>query len=359
MPEQQGDKSQEPTPHRREKAREEGHIPQSHDLASAVVLLAGTLGLIVAGGQLITLLAQYSRQQWEGAAWLTLDVDRVAAHWQGVLNLLGAGLLPILGLVLLAAIAIHLAQSGFLFLPAKVLPDPGRISPLRGLQRIFSMANLVRLVLGLLKLLVIAGVAVWALWAQKERILGLALLDEFQIAAYLGELVPLTILKIGGALLVLALADYGYQYWKHEQDLKMTPQEVREELRNLEGDPQIAARRKVVQRQLALSRLSQAVPKADVVVTNPTELAVAIQYEPESMDVPIVVAKGAGVVAERIRRLALEHGVPVVERKELAQALFRDVEINHPIPQDKYAAVAEVLAYVYHLKGKTLPSARR
>jgi len=132
----------------------------------------------------------------------------------------------------------------------------------------------------------------------------------------------------------------------------MTPQEFREEMRNLEGDPQIAARRKVVQRQLMLNRVNQAVPKADVVVTNPTELAVALQYIPEKMAAPIVVAKGAGLVAQRIRRLAEQHGVPVIEKKPLAQALYRTVEVNQPIPQELYAAVAEVLAYVYHLKGK-------
>jgi flagellar biosynthetic protein FlhB len=127
-------------------------------------------------------------------------------------------------------------------------------------------------------------------------------------------------------------------------------------MKNLEGDPQIVARRRAVQRQLVLNRLSSAVPKADVVITNPTELAVAIQYEPLSMAAPIVVAKGAGFMAERIRKLALEHGIPIVEKKPLAQALYRDVEVNQPIPHDKYAAVAEVLAYVYQLQGKQIPT---
>ena len=133
-------------------------------------------------------------------------------------------------------------------------------------------------------------------------------------------------------------------------------QEMREEMKHLEGDPQIVARRRVVQRQLVLNRLSQMVPKADVVITNPTELAVAIQYEPESMAAPIVVAKGAGLIARRIRQLALEHGIPVVEKKPLAQALYREVEVSQPIPHDKYAAVAEVLAYVYQLQGKKIPA---
>jgi flagellar biosynthetic protein FlhB len=177
-----------------------------------------------------------------------------------------------------------------------------------------------------------------------------------EAALFLTQTLFWTTMKVAIALLVLAILDYGFQRWKFEQDLRMTPQEVREEMKNLEGDPQVAARRRQVQRQLAQSRVSAAVPKADVVITNPTELAVAIQYDPEEMAAPIVVAKGAGAVAQRIRKLALEHNVPIVEKKPLAQALYKEVDIGHPIPHDKYAAVAEVLAYVYQLKGKTIPT---
>ena len=137
----------------------------------------------------------------------------------------------------------------------------------------------------------------------------------------------------------------------------MTHQEIREEMKNLQGDPQIIARRRSVQRQMALNRIGDKVPTADVVVTNPTELAVAIRYDPAEMAAPVVVAKGAGVLAQRIRRLALEHGVPIVERKPLAQLLYKQVEVNQPIPDESYAAVAEVLAYVYQLKGKKVPGA--
>ena len=164
-----------------------------------------------------------------------------------------------------------------------------------------------------------------------------------------------TCLKIGIALLILAIFDYGYQRWKHEQDLRMTTQEVREEFKMLQGDPHIIARRRQVQRQLVMNRLKSSVPKADVVVTNPTELAVAIQYDPDTMEAPIVVAKGAGVLAQQIRRLALEHNIPILERKPLAQALYKHVDVNKPIPADQYAAVAEILRYVYQLQGKTLP----
>ncbi len=355
MPEQHGDKSQEPTPHRRQKAREEGHVAKSQDLGSAVLLLMGMLILLMLGGALIDCLGRYTVRQLGGGAPLAADLDSLVVEWNVTLLGLARYLLPVLGLTMLTAIAVNLAQVGFLFVPAKVSPDVSRLSLIRGFGRLFSLANAARLGFGLFKILVIGAVAFVSLYNERDTILGLTALSVPEIAAYLLEILVWTTIKVGMALLVLALLDYAFQRWKHEQDLRMTPQEVREEMKNLEGDPQIIARRRAVQRQLVLNRLSAAVPKADVVITNPAELAVAVQYEPESMAAPIVVAKGAGLMAQRIRRLALEHGIPVVEKKPLAQALYREVEINQPIPHGKYAAVAEVLAYVYQLKGKQIP----
>jgi len=356
MPDQQGDKSQEPTPHRRQKAREEGHVARSQDLGSAVLLLVGILVLLMAGKKLIDFLEWYTTRRLGGEASLVADVDSVMVVWNTTVTGLAKCLLPIFGLIMLTAIAVNLAQVGFLFLPTKLSPDVSRLSLLKGFGRLFSIASAARFLFGLFKIVVIAAVAFVSLYGERETILGLSALSVPAIGVYLLEILMWTTIKVGVALLVLAILDYGFQRWKHEQDLKMTPQEVREEMKNLEGDPQIIARRRVVQRQLALNRLSQAVPQADVVITNPTELAVAVQYEPETMAAPIVVAKGAGVIAQRIRRLALEHGIPIVEKKPLAQALYREVDVNRPIPHDKYAAVAEVLAYVYQLQGKKIPT---
>jgi flagellar biosynthetic protein FlhB len=150
----------------------------------------------------------------------------------------------------------------------------------------------------------------------------------------------------------LAILDYGYQRWKHEQDLKMTPQEAREEMRNLQGDPQVIARRRGVRRQLALNRLPLSLPDADVVITHPTEPAVALRYDAASMAAPVVVAKGAGVIAARIRQLALEGGVPIIEKAAIAEALYKHVDLNRSVPDKLYGGVAEVLAYVYQLKSK-------
>jgi flagellar biosynthetic protein FlhB len=359
MPEQQGEKSQEPTQHRRQQAREEGSVAKSQDLGSAVLLLVGVVAVLTLGDSAASYMARLMASRLGGPAWLRADVPFVVFEWNGLMFDLARHLLPVLGLMVLAAIVVNLGQVGFVFLPEKLAPDLTRLDPLQGLQRMFSMTNVARLAFGLFKLAVVGGVAALVLYQERDVILSLAEKSLPAIAVYLSEVLLWTTIKIGAALLILALLDYGFQWWKHEQDLKMTPQEVREEMRNLEGDPQVISRRKAVQRQLAMRRLSDAVPKADVVVTNPTELAVAIQYDPETMAAPIVVAKGAGVLASRIRRLALEHGIPVVERKPLAQALYREVEISQPVPQDKFAAVAEVLAYVYHLKGKKLPTGKQ
>jgi flagellar biosynthetic protein FlhB len=359
MAEYDGDKTQEATPHRRQQAREQGHVAKSQDLASAAVLVLALAALWMMGGSLVDYLGRYSRQQLGGAAWLATDTQSAVYHWNETAWGLARFLLPIFGLIMLAGVAANFFQVGFLFLPGKLAPDLARLDPLRGLQRLFSLANIVRLGFGLFKILVIAAVAALSLYGERDRVLGLTSMAVPEMALYLVQILFWTAMKIGLALLVLAVLDYGFQRWKYEQDLRMTPQEVREEMKNLEGNPQITARRRQVQRQLALHRLATAVPKADVVITNPTELAVAIQYEPQTMAAPIVVAKGAGVLAQRIRRLALENGIPIVEKKPLAQALYRDVDIDRPIPADKYAAVAEVLAYVYQLKGKKIPTPER
>ncbi len=359
MPEQHGDKSQEPTPHRRQKAREQGQVAKSQDLSSAALLLLALLCLVLAGGGVVGFLEACSRYHLGGEAWLSADVNFVVARWNETLGGLAKVLLPIFGLLFFGAIAVNLLQIGFLFLPEKLTPDISRLSPLKGLQRLFSLVNAVKLGFGIFKIAIIASVAGVSLYYQVDEILNMANADVREIGAYMLGILFRTAMTIAVALLILALLDYGFQRWKFEQDIKMTPQEIREEMKHLEGSPEVIARRRQVQRQLALDRLGDAVPKADVVVTNPTELAVAIQYDPDKMAAPIVVAKGAGVIAQRIRRLALENGIPIVEKKPLARALYRDVEINHPVPEDKYAAVAELLAYVYQLQGKQIPSPQK
>jgi len=277
------------------------------------------------------------------------------AEWLRIAYGLALVLVPILGLMMLGGVISSIFQVGLLWLPDRLAPDISRISPLAGLKRIFSLSGTARLGFGLVKVLTVSGVATAVIYMRWDEVLRASGLETPQLAKFLVSISTSTVLWIGLALLILAILDYGVQRWKYEQDLKMTHQEVREEMKNLQGDPQIIARRRAIQRQLMLNRISTSVPKADVVITNPTELSVAVQYDPKEMAAPVVVAKGAGVLAQRIRRLALENNIPIVERKPLAQLLYKDVDVGKPIPTDSYAAVAEVLAYVYQLQGKKLP----
>ncbi len=357
MPSPEGDKSQEPTPHRRQQAREEGQVAKSQDLSSAVLLLLGLMVLMALGGGLIDFLGMLTQRQLGTVQHLNIDAEGAVDMLNNVMAPLGWRMLPIMAAMLFVAVAANVLQVGFLFLPSKLAMDITRLDPIKGAGRLFSLRNVVRLLFGIFKIAVIAAVALASLYAERDAILGLTSLAVPQATYFLVHILLWTSIKIGGALLILALIDFAFQKWKHEQDLRMTPQEVHEEMKNLEGNPLVLSRRRQVQRELAKQRLEGAVPKADVVVTNPTELAVAIQYEPATMAAPIVVAKGAGVLAQRIRQLAIEKGIPIVERKPLAQALYREVEVNKPVPEDKYAAVAEVLAYVYQLKGKRIPGA--
>jgi len=353
-----GDKTHEATPYRRQKAREEGQVVRSQDLASAGLLVAALLVLSYFGGSLATFLGSLASDYLGGEAWLSMDQATFVAETVQLAWRLGLVLVPVLGLLALAAVISQMGQFGFVYVPQKLALDWQRLNPLSNGQRIFSMSNWVHMGFALLKVLLILVVAGWSLWAERERMLNLSEQSPGEIGVYLLQVMLWTSLKIGGALATLAVFDYGYQFWKHEQDLRMTTQEMKEEAKTQQGDPQIMAKRKQIQRQMAMQKLSTTIPKADVIVTNPTELAIALQYDYEKMAAPMVLAKGAGVLAQRIRRLALESNVPIVERKELARTLYADVEIGQPVPAEQYAAVAEVIRYIYQLKGKKLPGTK-
>ena len=356
MAEQFGEKQHDATPHRRQQAREEGQVAKSQDLVSAVLLVTAVGLLMFWGGGIADYMGRLAQSKLGGEPLLQADPAHFMAESRTLLFDLGRLLLPVLGLLMLVAVVVNIGQVGFLFVPKKLALDFSKLDPIKGLQRLFSISSAARLGFGVFKLIIVSAVAVWAVWGERTSILNLSETEIGQIASFLISITLWTCLKIGAALLLLAFLEYAFQRWKHEQDLRMTTQEVREEMKTLQGDPQVIARRRAVQRQLALNRIGSDVPKADVVVTNPTELAIAIRYDHETMDAPVVVAKGAGVVAQRIRRLALENNIPVVERKELARALYQQIEPGRPIPAEQYAAMAEVLRYVYELKGKTLPA---
>lgn len=355
MAEQFGEKVHEATEHRLHEARKEGQVPKSSDLSSALVLVIATGLLLFAGESGIQTVAPYFTEHLGGEAWVATDRDQIMNHWVRMVWIVAWVTVPLSLILAIAAIASQVSQTGLLFLPKKLSPDWNRVNPITGFGRLFSLQSAARVGFGLFKILIVIVVAGSSLWVQYEEFLEMIGWTVPEIGFYTVQTILWTSFKIAIALLILALADYGFQYWKTNQDLRMTEQEVREELKQMVGDPQIIRRRRQVQQQMARSRITNNVPRADAIITNPTELAIAIKYDPEKMPAPIVVAKGAGTMAQRIRRLALEHHIPIVERKELAQALYRDVDINQEVPVDQYNAVAEVLRYVYQLQGKALP----
>jgi flagellar biosynthetic protein FlhB len=252
MPDYAGEKNLDPTPHRRQQARREGHVAKSRDLGSAVLLLTGLVALTSLGGGLVGFMVEFCREQLGGEAWLTTNPQMIVDQWNHVLWTLGRCVLPFLGLICLAGVAVNVLQVGFLFLPQRLAFDFSRLDPLQGLRRIFSSSGMVQLGFGMLKLTIVLAVAGMVLYNDRAEILRLTELSPAGIGVQISQILFRTAIKVGAALFVLALLDYAYQWWRHEQDMKMTPQELREELRNLEGNPQVIARRKQVQRDLAV-----------------------------------------------------------------------------------------------------------
>lgn len=341
------------TPRRREEARRHGRVARSADLSSAVVLLAAVLALPLLGGPLARGLAGSTAGAFERMAALGCPESDLFADLGGLFTASLAAALPLLGALAAAALAVNLLQVGFLFAPEAVAPKAERLDLGRGLARIFSARSALRGAAGLLKVAAVGAVVALSLWAERDALAALAGRPfEQALGAALGMLFVLS-LRAALALVALGVLDYAAQRWQHERDLRMSRRELREELRRYEGDPRVRERRRAVQRQLALQRMVGRVPKAAVVLANPTNLAVALEYDPERMEAPVVVAKGARALARRIRELATEHGVPIVER-DLAKAIYRRVEVGQPIPAELYPPVAEVLAFVFQARGMTV-----
>ncbi len=260
---------------------------------------------------------------------------------------------PLLVGVLLIALAANLLQTGFIFSTQRLTPNLAALNPFRGLSRILgSGRGMVRMVMSLLKVLLVGLTAYSAVHGKLEQIVLAQQLSFVQITGLASQIIYAIAMRVAILLLVLALLDYAYQRFHTEQELKMSKQEVKEEMKRMEGDPHVKVRR----RQIALAqhkqRLKKDVPKADVVVTNPTEFAVALKYDSATMHAPRVVAKGQGYLAGRIREIAIENGIPILERKPLARALYKMCNVGQEIPEQFYSVVAEILAYVYELTGK-------
>ena len=262
--------------------------------------------------------------------------------------------LPILGLLMLAALGASFVQQGWLISAEGLKPKWSKISPVSGFKRIFSVRGLVEMVKGIAKIAIVGGISCLAVLPMLGGIEQWVGLDVESMLATASGLTVRLLLGVVAAVLVIAGLDYAYQWWNHHKQLRMTKQEVRDEGKQQEGDPLVKGKIRAIRAERARKRMMQAVPEADVVVTNPTHYAVALKYDDQCMSAPRLVAKGADNVALRIRQVASEHDVPIVENPPLARALYAGVELDHEIPEEHYRAVAQVISYVMKLKGRVL-----
>jgi flagellar biosynthetic protein FlhB len=252
MSDERADRIHAATPHRRQEARRQGNVPRSQDLVSAGLLLGGLVALLLLGGNVVHWLRQVAQQQWGGEAWLRADPELAIRGFRDMASGMAVVLLPVLCLLLLLALLFQVGQTGFLLLPHKMSWDVNRLNPWAGLQRICSRSSAVRLLLGLAKAAIVTVVVSWSVWAERHEILGLATVEISGVAAAMLRLLWGTCLRASLAIAFLALLDYAYQRWQHERDLRMTTQELREELRSLQGDPQVAARQREIQQRSTL-----------------------------------------------------------------------------------------------------------
>ncbi|MCR4315377.1 MAG: flagellar biosynthesis protein FlhB [Planctomycetes bacterium] len=349
-----GERTESATPKRRNETRSEGNVCTSRDLSQSVVLVVMFIFFDVYNSLVFQDFKFGMEEAFLKLPYLHFTQENVVTYGQELGSQLFLFMLPIWLVILFVSVTVIIAQVGLMFtLKPLTKFDLNKFNPITGVQKLmFSLKSIMKLVFSFLKLIAIT----FLLWYTLKKVVPLLLSLMFMgsVAAIGSVMWSVAFdlgMKVSILLLILALLDYTYQRWQYEEDIKMSKKEIEEEMKQMEGDPKIKGKRREIQRKIAIQRMMQSVPQADVVITNPTELAIAITYEP-SDPAPRVVAKGAGYMAKRIRDVARENGVPVIERKPLAQALFKHVEIGEYVPEKFWQALAEVLAYVYELDEK-------
>jgi flagellar biosynthetic protein FlhB len=349
--EESGEKSEEATQTRREDFRKRGQVAQTKELASALFILAG-LGCVFA-------LSKFFMKEFYDLFTHSYGQDLVEAVRTGSLTHAAqfAGLKfaillsPILGIAFIISIGSSMIQTGWMQVEDALTADLNRINPLAGFKRIFSFRTLLEGMKAIAKLSFILSVAYFTLKSEMWKMPWLIKFEPIQLMDFMGTLTAKLLGGVGISMAVLAAADYFLQSWDLNKKMMMTKQEVKEEHKSREGDPMIKARIRKIQREMANRRMMEKVPTADVIITNPTHIAIALKYD-ANLPAPQVIAKGADYIAEKIRELAKQHNIPIVENKPLARTIYKTIKLNQVIPRELFVAVAEVLSYVYKLKKK-------
>jgi flagellar biosynthetic protein FlhB len=355
MPEESfQERTEQATPRRRRKARERGQVARSVDLTAAGMICLGFTALFMVGPHLVDRLREAMRYTMANAPSLALSDPSFYSVFVNSLSDFLTTMAPLFIAMTAIAFGVNVLQVGFKISPKAMEPKLEKLNVISGLKRLFSVRSAVQLVRDPLKLAVVGLIGYLAIRSEFEGFFILPDLSIAQLGTTLAKLALVIALKIGVAMLVIGIIDFLYQRYEFEKSIRMSRQELKDEMKETEGSPEIKARTRQIQRQMVRQRMMAAVPEADVVVTNPVHIAVALKYDPTEMDAPTVLAKGQRLIAEKIKQIAREHGIPVVEDKPLARALFKMCEVGDIIPAKLYRAVAEILAHIYRLKGKVV-----
>ncbi len=344
------EKTEEPTERRIEESRKKGQVARSKELNTLLSLMAAAIGMVFLGQYLM---ADLFELMINGLSFEPIRLTSSDQMFEVIREQMGMGLaaiLPILGLLVFAAFLGPIAMGGAVFSVESLAPKLEKLSPIKGLVRMFGIQSLMELIKALCKFLLVAAAAIIIIYYSMQDLIGLGFMTVVSATANAGGLLLWSFIGFSAVLILVAAIDVPFQLWNHKKQLKMTLQEVKDEMKESEGRPEVKSQIRRMQRQLSESRMMDAVPTADVVITNPTHYAVALKYDQEGNGAPRVVAKGQDFMAKRIREVAAEHDVPLFEAPPLARALHGMVEIGHEIPADLYKAVAQVLAYVFQLK---------
>lgn len=343
-----GEKTEEPTAKKRQDARKKGQVARSQELNTAFVLLIGFLILRILWEYIYGNIAEYTIYLY-GNLSQSMSTEGISELFIGIMILLAKTVLPVMFAILIIGMGINCFQVGLMVSTEKLEPKLSNLNPINGFGRIFSKRSLVELCKSIFKIIVIGYFLYRYLKDQIPLLPQFIFFDLPQSLATAADIIFTMAFQVVGVIMVMAMADYAYQSWQTTQDLKMSKQEVKDEYKQMEGDPQIKGKIKQKQRQMAMQRMMSEVPKADVIVTNPTHLAVALKYK-KGMIAPLVVAKGQDRVAERIKQIARENRIIIVENKPVARALYEAVDVGGSVPAELYQAVAEIIAYVYRIK---------
>jgi len=348
-----GEKTEKATPKKRQDSRKKGQVLKSPDVTSAIVLLSVFVFLFFFAGFLRNEIFSFFSVAFTNYMLIeTLTIDTAIIIYKDMLLEMAMVLLPIMLVAMVAAIAANFFQFGLLFTTEPLKLDLKKLDPIQGLKRIFSIKAIIELLKSILKISFIGSVTTLILWMNLEQVLALSFKTAWDTLSTVGWLTGTMGVAASCVLLFISVLDFFYQKFDYEKNLKMSKQDIKDEHKNSDGDPIIKSRIRQRQREMAMRRMMQEIPTADVVITNPTHFAIALKYDDESMDAPTVVAKGADFVAQKIKLIAKENNVVMVENRPLARSMYDQVEVGQRIPDEFFKAVAEVLAYVYRIKQK-------